>query len=495
MKIKIALLADLHLPFIESASQYKALEFAVDSINRNMPDVVVGLGDMTACGDINAAEYFLNEMRKIDLPKLFILGNSDIRTKENIDKIKILQSEQELKVNKWTLLGINTADSRISEDDRKRLSSIDENTIVFMHHPPQDLCKDSTAFMENLLENKSYKACVYGHLHCFEQKGNMCCIQALDPDKAIGEPPCVTYMILEEGGISFEFDYFPCEIPNSIENYIGLSCFDWSRDIVFAAENNIKNIELRPGVIQCDSDLILEKMEYWRKKCGAYLSLHMPDYGYNKGITGLEDWKKAIKLANILKVNGVTVHVPKISLNDMERNVKEEVIAFMVNMIKQLPDNCAVGIENMHMTDSERPDLNRRYGYCPEECIALVEDINKEFGYERVGILLDVGHARNNAPYSQKYNLSSWYAIVGKKTVGYHIHQVLLKLNGMENHTAITNVFGPLISYCSFSYVWNHGEINRKPVFLEIRGGAEKYIPSIKSFLDNTYWEIQNERV
>lgn len=71
MKIKIALLADLHLPFIESASQYKALEFAVDSINRNMPDVVVGLGDMTACGDINAAEYFLNEMRKIDLPKTF----------------------------------------------------------------------------------------------------------------------------------------------------------------------------------------------------------------------------------------------------------------------------------------------------------------------------------------------------------------------------------------------------------------------------------------
>lgn len=486
MRCKVALLADLHLPFIETASQYKALEFAVESIERNKPDVIVSLGDMTACGDVCAAQHFLDIMNRFALPKLFVLGNSDIRTKENVQKIRMLESEKELTVNGFRLIGLNTADSVLKEDDKKLLATADEQTIVFLHHPPQHTSKASKAFFENWLESGTYKACVYGHLHLFEQDGKSYSIQALDPDKAIGEPPCVTYMMIDDEKISLEFDYFPCHRPSGIEDYIGLSCFDWYKDIVYAADHGIQNIELRPGVINCVPEALGEKVAYWRRKGGKYLSLHMPDFGYDNGIMETENWEKALRLANYLHVDGVTVHVPRVSVEKMTGDVKSDVLAFLQRAITTLPDGCVVGIENMHMTDGEKADESRRFGYIPEECLELVSDINDIFGYERVGVLLDVGHARNNPPYSQKYNISSWYALVGSQTVGYHIHQVLMTPDGMENHTAIMDVFGPLISYCSFSDCWNNGQINKKPVFLEIRGGAEQYIPTIETI---TKWK------
>lgn len=487
--VKLALLADLHLPFLESATQYKVLDFAMKSINSNHPDAVVCLGDVTACGELNAADVFSSAVGSLEIPQLVLLGNSDIRAKETIDKIQCLETVKELVIGDIRLIGLNTADSSLSVEDEKLLATADGNTIVCMHHPPDRVRCSYRKNVTEYLQDRNIRACVYAHVHYSKQDGNLYSIQALDPDKAKGTPPCVTYMLVDDDEIQLEYDYFPCEKPVDLDEYIGISCFDLNCDVEFAIEHNVRNIELRPSATEFDWDKLKEKVQRWKNNGGKYLSLHMPNFRYQNYLTGIEDWEKAVLLANELQVNGVTVHVPRVSVGKMHGDVKEELLQFVVGQIKKLSEHCVVGIENLHMGSQDKDDANRGFGFIPEECLEFVKDINQRFGYERVGILLDVGHARNNEPFSQKYTISTWYGMEGQQIVAYHVHQVIAVGDEMENHTAVTDVYGPTISYCSFADCWNNGKINKKPVFLEIRGGTEAYLQSIQTMKS---WEVHD---
>lgn len=481
--LKIAVVGDIHLTYLSGTVQYDAFEFALEKIKSSQSDVVVCLGDATANGDLDAANYFLNRMEEIKASKLFVLGNSDLRTKETVEAVKILQTDNEITIDGVRLIGINTSSGQISSSDKELLNSSDKNTIVFMHHPYWDgLAVESAEMIKKFQENGNYRALVHGHMHYFEKKENVYSIQALDPDKAIGEPPCVTYLIIDNEEIRTEFDYFPAQMPENAEEYVGLSCFKPETDIPVAIENGIKNIELRPNAVYDDREKLKKLVSLWRKNGGKYLSLHMPDFGYDGQLIGEEEWEEAVKCALELSVDGVTVHVPKASLKSMRNGAEAILLQFLLDNIKKLPSDCVVGIENMHMTANEGDNEDRRFGYIPQECIEFMNKINSVFGFERVGLLLDVGHARNNAPYSEKYPVGAWYGEVGKYTVAYHIHQITKQENKMENHTPITSLCGALISYCGFSYCWNNNKINRRPMFLEIRGGYDEYIKSVKLF-------------
>lgn len=481
--VKIAVIADIHLTYLKGTVQYDAFEFALAGIKKSQADMVVCLGDVTADGDVGAAKYFLKRMEEVDIPKLYILGNSDIRTKETVEEIKILQTNPQTEVGGVRCIGVNTSSGELSDDDIKLLQTSDKRTLVFMHHPHWcSMTEKGSASVKSFQENGNYLALIHGHMHYYEKNGNVYSVQALDPDKAIGEPPCVTYFIVDNNEIRVEFDYFPSEMPVGMDEYLGLSCFCPETDIPFAVENQIMNIELRPSAVYDDYDKLSECVDLWRKNGGKYLSLHMPDFGYDGKIIGESKWDDAISFAKKIGVDGVTVHVPLVSLASMNAGADSVLTDFITNKIKQLPKNCTVGIENMHMTASEKDDSQRRFGYTPDECLQFMNMINAAFGYERAGLLLDVGHARNNAPYSEHYPIGAWYGEVGKYTVAYHIHQVTMGDNGMENHMPIKSLYGPLISYCGFAHCWNNNKINQKPLFLEIRGGVSLYSQSVEYF-------------
>ena len=127
-----------------------------------------------------------------------------------------------------------------------------------------------------------------------------------------------------------------------------------------------------------------------------------------------------------------------------------------------------VGVENMHMTEGERADEKRRFGYTPQECLCFMEKFAEKCKH-RVGINFDIGHARNNAPFSQKYQISTWLSMLGQYIVGYHIHQVTYTDGVFENHMPITEVYGHLISYASFFSCWSTKRINKAPIIFEMR--------------------------
>ena len=179
------------------------------------------------------------------------------------------------------------------------------------------------------------------------------------------------------------------------------------------------------------------------------------------------------------------MHHPRVRLCDMPEGgdvwrAFEEIYLYTIN---KMPPSVRIGIENMHLEAGEGNNPQRGFGYTPGEVSAWIDTLNAAVGNpNRVGHVLDVGHARNNGYIASIYPIGRWYEIMGNKAVAYHIHQALpATKGGMKNHNAIENWLGPIINYSSFFYNWELGRLNHVPVFLEVQG-SENYQKSIDAF-------------
>ena len=456
--LEIAILADLHLTRFPRTAQYKALAYARERILRKKPDVLVCLGDMTAVGDAEAAAAFREAFRDLPLKRLFLPGNADLRRGEDNPAVALLSEGKLIEEDGFRLLGLDTSEKTLSREDRELLARADGRTLVFMHHPPEEVAGwDRRA--------ESCMAVIYGHRHFFLREGNRISVNALDPDKAMGGPPEITWIALDGKDVKVTRETLPGYGPEGIEDKAGISCFS-TEAVLWAAENRVPSIELRPGSVSWERPALPEAVARWRERGGKYLSLHMPDYGAGCDEAALDE---AIAFAGMIGVDGATFHVPKLSVGEMKTEWNA-ISAWLAGKIGRLPPETTVGIENLHMTPAERPDDARRFGYTPEECVAYADGMARRCGERRVGILLDVGHARYNGIYAEEYPVGVWYALCGERIVAYHLHQVAYKDGELFNHNPIESVYGPLISYCGFSWCWNDGILPKRPAFAEIRG-------------------------
>ena len=146
----------------------------------------------------------------------------------------------------------------------------------------------------------------------------------------------------------------------------------------------------------------------------------------------------------------------------------------MCALLKPVTDaGILVGVENLHMSARDHKSGDRGFGYTPEECREWIEAMRAVAGTPRIGLQLDIGHVRNNAPYSSLYTLSQWYASMGREVVGFHLHQIRVEEDGSyTNHAALSGLFGKLISLSSLFMAWRAGQLNHAPMFLEIREGS-----------------------
>jgi sugar phosphate isomerase/epimerase len=259
-------------------------------------------------------------------------------------------------------------------------------------------------------------------------------------------------------------------VPEDIFDYIGISAYRPEYHIEFATERGIRYLELRPNISSMDEERLVELISKWRCAGGEHLSIHLPEIGYLDGEAITEkSLDRLIYLADILGADRFTQHVPRVSVKTVREN-KDCLAVISETLGKKLDKitrSIEIGVENMHMTNGENPDDSRRFGYITSECLEFMNELAKHTRHS-VGINLDVGHARNNVPFSQNYQVGAWYSEVGPYAVGYHIHQVKWGMEKCENHTAITDVYGGLISYASFFRMWKDGKMSKSPFIFEM---------------------------
>ncbi len=458
-----------------SSVQYDALDWAIQDLTLKKADCVIVAGDITCDGNITSYNNFVKKISRLPMPVFYIPGNSDLRDSRFADEIKTMSSPCKTTIGNVTVFALNDCDKTVAKEQLDLLRDADENSIVFMHHPLKfnrddvGLCSDAMLF--------------FGHRHVSEKNGNNVSLQALDPDKAIGEPPCITYYDTQTREIEKAYYYAP--IPHDFMDSLGISCYRPTDDIRFATENGIKFIELRPNVLKEDKNEIKTLVDEWRKSGGNNLSLHLSDVHFENGAPfAKSEYFEQLAFAKELGVDRLTQHVPDIRLDTAEKDCLEKIAEFVANAVNSIGFCKTLCIENMH-TKADDTACDRRYGCTPEECFEFMSLVREKCNCN-VGFNFDIGHARNNAPLSQKYQISSWLAMLGRYIVGYHFHQVEKSANGFENHMPISDLYGGIINYTSFFKSWLSERINTAPVILEMRP-ENAYSVTLQTFKNNYF--------
>ena len=466
--MKICFACDLHLPYRRDAAAYQVLEWILDTVRREQPGAFLFAGDCTADGDEAAFRYFLERMGSLNIPFLWIPGNSDLRTPESAGTLRRLHAPCRTLLDGTELLVLCDADGTVEPEACSLLEAAGPDTVVMMHHPPQKLREGHRERMQAWLAAHPGTALFCGHEHAALDEGNLHILRAADPDKARGGLPCVT--VYDTGTRQLSRRCWPCPMPQELPRYFGISCYHPAEDIPFAVREGLRCIELRPNFIRQDQRELARLVERWRDAGGENLSVHLPDVAWTEGAVSSPDYRETLEKAAALGADRFTQHVPKISVR--EASEQPEALArigdFIAGGFRDLSPACTIGVENMHMTAREAPDASRRYGYLPGEALAFMELLRAGCG-QRVGFNLDIGHARNNPPLSQRYTLSTWYAEVGRHAVGYHIHQVVKEDGVLKNHTGISGVYDGLISFGSLFASWRAGQLRPAPFIFEMR--------------------------
>ena len=233
----------MHLPDSKKSSQYEFFCRALKQMADDGIKTVVNLGDINAFGEVAPLEDYIERMRAFE--SYYVFGNSEVRDEQTLEKIMSLKTEPCFKVGDRTFLGINTPYADIDEGDRARLEALKDGDVVLLHHYVRSLHKDSREFFERLLEEKALTV-FHGHAHYFIDdvvgKSRVYGLRALDPDKSIGNYPCITYAEITDGGFELEEKLFGVEknAVESLREHLGISCVDNKRDIGYAIENGVK---------------------------------------------------------------------------------------------------------------------------------------------------------------------------------------------------------------------------------------------------------------
>ena len=499
--VTVALLCDTHLPLLENTPPYDTFDRAAEEAKK--ADYLFTLGDITAHGNKNGMEYFVQKMKALDLPWAAVPGNAELRDAETVEEIlemiasPLTNTTVTLGESGWKAVLLDSASADLSEKERAKLKTAvallnaGERLAVMMHHAPLTLTKECQAFLKDALSPVEAERIliVHGHKHVFgrdEWEGyEVLKLQALDPDKAIGTPPGYSILTFSPDGWTEEDRFFEPskETVRDILTHLGLSCFALPKDLDYATEHGITAIELRAGnMLDLPEEELLGKIADWRASGGKYLSLHATEPGWKNGnLVRAEEWLDSARWAKKIGADAITLHVPKTAVGLMKKNspVWEDTKELILKGLSELPENCDIHIENMHMNPGEADDENRRFGYLPDEVADWIDTLREgSIRPEKITFLLDVGHARNNPPYSSVYTMSMWYALMGKRIDACHMHQIVRgDGSSLLNHHAITDLYGPMLNFTGFIRAWETGMIRPRTIFLEVRS-LENYITS-----------------
>ena len=315
--------------------------------------------------------------------------------------------------------------------------------------------------------------------------------RGLDPDKAFGGPPGISLFKRDAQGRWSEQviawprgqDLLPAETDH---NPVGWSIHG---DPVLAAqetqEAGLNVLELRPKEPTYDITATREIVNRIRDERSLYLSWHLPSLSWDEDkqtVVGQEEILRQTEDARSCGLDALTIHVPQVGAHRMTSG-NDPWLAFLSafeTCFKSAAESgVRISIENVHNnpgTPVQRE--HRKYATLIDEYLEWIDAIRGAFGTagSSVGAHFDVGHARNNGELGNIQPLGDWYARIGDRITGYHIHQVRPheETRKLTNHRDIRSLHDRTVSYAGFLHAWSARMINRAPLFVEVRIAGER---------------------
>ncbi len=514
---RFIVLADLHLSDNPDTAARQALHWAVDRVNMERPDFLAVAGDVTTFSTAVSATCCLEALDRVEVPVLFTPGNAERRGGHAMSVFENLASPERRAAAFGDLLVLlpDTSTGSLPGHERswlKRslLSNRAQRLLVITHYPLDRMDGEARAWFTRWLSENGVELLVAGHSHFHRTRRENgfveVVVRGLDPDKAIGDLPGINLFESGQKGSWTEtfipwtpaMRLLPADLPN------GMLPVGWSiqGDPVTAARETLASglscLEIRPTDLDFSPRALSGALRDLRSRGPLYLSYHLPDVKWTPRtgrVGGVERVRAHVDCALAAGANSLTVHVPRANANTMER-VREdrpeptgcflEFVAAYADLFGEAAGaGVGIAIENIHNpagTPAGSPV--REFATRIDEYLRWIDAVTVEMGDaagSRVGALLDVGHARNNGgDLDNLQPLGDWYARLGRRILGYHIHQVGTDptSGALSNHHEITELFGGRISFAGFLWAWSTHQITRGPLYVEVRdaSGREKTV-------------------
>ena len=500
-------LVDLHLSDRIDTAAARALHWALEEVDRRQPDFLAAGGDITTYGTAAAATHFLEALAGVRTPTFFTPGNAELRRPEALPLLRDWMAPERRYTVQDDLLVLfpDTSTGALPVAERDWLEqtvtshSTIERRIVITHYPLDKMARESTAWMEKWLARHSVELLVAGHSHFHRERRVDSCaeivVRALDPDKAIGDLPGIALFESATPGQwehrfipwSPKIQLLPADLPADV------SPVGWSihGDPVEAARETLdfglSCLELRPKNLDFSRPALAAALQQLRDRGYLYLSYHLPGLNYNSDadrIEGEDAVRAHLDCALVADVDSLTVHVPQAPAAAMQRgedlhpsSLYQVYVDLYTDLFRQpAREGIRIAIENIHnppATPLDSPDL--LFATRIDQYLDWIETIAREMADipdAVVGALFDIGHARNNGGELDNLQpLGDWYARLGRRILGYHIHQVDTdpQTGRVANHREIAGLFAKRISYAGFLWAWSAHQMNRAPLFIEVR--------------------------
>ena len=247
-------------------------------------------------------------------------------------------------------------------------------------------------------------------------------------------------------------------------------------------EFGLSCLELRPVDLDFSTSDLQRELSALRSERDIYLSWHLPNASWDTQITGEHVMSEHIQRALSVGVSHLTVHVPAAPAYLMEDATvwAQFEDAFDRLFRTAVAQGVRLAIENVHNTPGVRPeDPACKFATDIDGYDRWIDAIDARFAdvpRAQVGAHFDVGHARNNGELGNMQPLGDWYARIGRRVLGYHIHQIRhdATVGKLTNHREMFAPFDLRISYAGFIHAWSNRLINRAPLFVEIRNRGER---------------------
>ena len=498
--MKIIQITDLHLSDRADTPAADALSWAIDTANGISPDLVAFTGDMTTHGTADSAQQFLDAAARLSVPWVFTPGNAERRADGAMDVLAECANRRVLGTENVHFLLPDTSTGSYSSEDRAWMGAIDgldHPLVILTHYPMDTLDPNSREWVTTWLSNRRVELYLAGHRHFTRSRSVGGCeeviTRGLDPDKAFDGPPGIS--VFERGddnrwtekAIAWPhgMDLLPADVPHLPVGWsIHGNPVETVRETI---DFGLHVMELRPRELDYDLEATLAGLKRLREDRHIYLSWHLPSLTWDEdagAVTGQEEVARQIDHGQQCGVDAFTIHVPQGRADRLfesggPSDVWVEFMSIFDSLFRDaVADGARLSIENVHNAPGTPADpRERKFATEIGEYLAWIDAVRAKIGSEsHIGAHFDVGHARNNGDLGNMQPLGDWYARVGSRITGYHIHQVRPHedTGKLTNHRDIKSLYDRTISYAGFLHAWSCRLINRAPLFVEVRDAEER---------------------
>ena len=480
---RFGIIADLHLPADAGTEKERVFDWALNEARSRQLECIFGAGDLTSNGMLEAAGRVRAKLETCGIPFALTPGNADLRERQERQQTAELMSTQNPYPEVFLL---DTSRRKISENDMLKLQTLSPGTVVITHCPPETLPFPAQYLLRKLIENGRIGLYIAGHVHTDQREGVVQLVRGLDPDKASGGPPALAVFEYENGIWKREDLACPLADPRNwtltekeeFFRWLGVSGMSIPLPILkMAAQRGIGVFEYR---FDEDNDYgrkeLCDTVKAWRDAGGRVLLASLPVCSWRNGkLPGLGRMQRAVSLALEIGCDQVHIKMPQLLLAELaQEKIRDAFCEQYCPLLAPLKDaGCRIAFENAQMTGKNRNLSERNHGCLPDEAIDWCQFMRDRMNYPHIGLQLNLGNARNNTPYPNRFTLSQWYAATGRECIGYTLHQVIRERQDkpLRENFPLDTFFGKQISLSSFTMAWQDGTLPHAPMILEIKDG------------------------